>query len=218
MFTRSLCVLLSGWLVGLLAQTASAVVITNFNFADYGPVSPPAALNTLPVHGWAETGAGGHSLVGQTFGAWSARSGGINGVLLTTVGKGIRQKISGFTVGPTYVIDNVYAQTQTPLHPTVSVKVFDGDSLDPVHLLSSWDYTLDANRFGDGNLESTYVGLVTPVTDTVTLLYTLKAKDGPNDLGPILWYTSAEVWTPEPSSAILLLGGVVSLFAFRRRR
>jgi len=215
MFTRSLCVLLSGWLVGLLTQTASAVVITNFNFADYGPVSPPAALNTLPVHGWAETGAGGHSLVGQTFGAWSR---GVNGVLLTTVGEGIRQKITGFTVGPTYLIENDYAQTQTPLHPTVSVKVFDGDSLDPVHLLSSWDYTLDANRFGDGNLESTYVGLVTPVTDTVTLLYTLKAKDGPNDLGPILLYTEAAVWTPEPSSAILLLGGVVSLFAFRRRR
>ena len=215
MFTRWLCLPLCALLVGLSSQTLTAAVIANGDFSDYGPVSPPAYLNTLPVHGWSETGTGGHSLVGQSFGAWSGLG---NSVLLTTVGEGIRQKISGFTAGNTYVFDTAYHQSATNLHPTVSVWVFHGDSIDPGQLLASWDYTLDAHVYGDGLLSSRYVGFFTPTSDTVTLLYTLKAKDGPNDLGPMVAVTEVDLWIPEPSSTALLLGGAVTLLAIRRRR
>jgi len=54
-------------------------------------------LNTLPSHGWAETGTGGDNQVYSSFGAFTAWSG--NSVLLTTVGEGIYQKLTGTVAG-----------------------------------------------------------------------------------------------------------------------
>jgi len=216
MFTRWSCIPLVIVAIELFSNDLVAAVITNHDFSDYGPVSSPVSLNTLPVHGWSETGAGGHSLVGESFGAFSSRG---NIVLLTLEGEGIRQKIQGFTAGVTYAFLTGYAQAASNLHPTVSIRVFHGDSIDPAHLLSGSDYTLDDHIYGDDALSSAYAVLFTPAGDTVTLLYALKAKDGPNDIGPMIQGTTVEVWSiPEPCSAVLLLGGVVALLALRPRR
>lgn len=193
-------------------------LVINSEFKDYGPIDPATPLSTLPFHGWKETGAGGHALVGTTFGAFTA-FGLQNGVLLTEKNQGIFQTINGTVAGNEYVIDGGYAQISKIFHPTVRISVFNGISTAPADLLLSYSYTLDADRYGDGRVNSVYAAFFTAAGSVSTILTTLEMKDGENDLGPVVSHTTVEP-VPEPSTSCMALAGLAcgGYTVFRRRK
>lgn len=209
---------LATWALGIVvgAQGLQAGLVVNPDFSDYGVLGIPTALNSLPPHGWSELGAGGANLVYHSFGSYSW---GDNCVLLTTVGDGIRQKVLGTVAGQTYIIDGWYGQAQEWYKPTVRTSVFNGNSVAPADLITSYDYMLDADQYGDAVVSSTYVGLFVAQGTTTTILITLVAKTDANDPGAILEHVDFEPYlVPEPGTLALLAVGVVTCLAWRGRR
>lgn len=209
-----------GLAIGAVESSLQAGLVTNPEFGDYGVLEVPTALNSLPPLGWSELGAGGANLVYNSFGAYTCFTATDNCVLLTTVGDGIRQKILGTIPGQGYIIDPNYGQTQEWYKPTVRTSVFNGNSVAPSDLITSYDYTLDADRYGDGVLSSQYVGLFVAQSSTTTLLFTLVARTDGNDPGAILDFVSVVPYptVPEPTSLGLLTIGLALGLVKRSRR
>jgi hypothetical protein len=209
---------LATWALGIVvgAQGLQAGLVVNPDFSDYGVLGSPTAVNSLPAQGWSELGAGGANLVYHSFGSYSW---GDDCVLLTTVGDGIRQKVLGTVAGQTYVIDAAYGQAQEWYQPTVRTSVFNGNSVAPADLITSYDYTLDADLYGDSVVSSSYVGSFVAQSSTTTLLITLVAKTDDNDPGAILESIDVTATSvPEPGTLGLLAVGIVTCFAWRGRR
>lgn len=207
--------------VTLLLQTAaSEQLVINSYFKDYGPIDPATAMNTLPFHGWKETGIGGHALVGTTFGAFSGLAG-ANGVLLTDLDQGIMQTINGTVAGTEYFVDAYYAQVSTVFHPTIKLSIYDGSLINPTSLLSSYYLTLDSTIWGDGpaGVGNSYAHFFTAASSMSTILVTAVKKDGPNDLGPVVGAITVEP-VPEPSTYALTLAGIAcgGYSMWRRRK
>ncbi|HBH54922.1 MAG TPA: hypothetical protein DDY91_23820 [Planctomycetaceae bacterium] len=208
-----------GLAIGAVESSLQAGLVTNPEFGDYGVLEVPTALNSLPPLGWSELGAGGANLVYNSFGAYSSAAAD-NCVLLTTVGDGIRQKILGTVSGQTYIVEGYYGQTQEWYKPTVRTSVFNGNSVAPSDLITSYDYTLDADMYGDGVLSSNYVGFFVAQSSTTTLLFTLVARTDGNDPGAILDFVSVVPYptVPEPTSLGLLTIGLALGVVKRSRK
>ena len=178
-----------------------------------------AVKEALPVS-WIETGIGGHTFIGDTFGSFVALHDpdGIDDVdpqvpyaaWLTAYNEGIYQSFATVP-GVLYGVDIIFGQFAPEIIPRLNYAAHDGAGIAGATLLEGF-LDADADLYGDGNVTGAYVLAFQATSEVSTILFTLGENSTSKSEGvgiDNVLFSAHPPAVPEPASPMLLLQAMV---------